>query len=173
MQLFSAFSLRLLKNQKKIKMCVYVWRYLLFFFFTCARLCSESPLRGSFLPLNLAIENLTVVLFLSRVIQFHFSPNALCVVCICVLLSDIRHTYEFQILHFLLNVSFRQSSSNITQGHDYLLVGWWLIIRAPSILYYNSFSYILLECLNVLLLKVEPRISFVRSRLLYFHSLYN
>lgn len=73
----------------------------MFFFFICARLGSESPLRGPFILLNLAIENLTVVLFLSRVIQFHFSPNALCVVCICVLPSDIRHTYEFQILQFL------------------------------------------------------------------------
>lgn len=62
----------------------------MFFFFTCARLGNESPLRGPFIPLNLAIENLTVVLFLPLLliflVSFNFiSPKVLCVVCISVL----------------------------------------------------------------------------------------
>lgn len=104
-RLFSAFLLRLLKNQKKNKdvfVCGEVSFVLLLVY--VALWWRESASRSNF-PLNLAIENLTVVLLFppaayiypGHSISFHLM---FCVVCIYVcflfaVTSDIRHNYEF------------------------------------------------------------------------------
>lgn len=136
MQLFSAFSLRLLKNQKKIKMSVCV--------FVCGGIfCSFSSLlapwqREPALPLNLAIQNLTVIIyFFLSLCQYPGHSKSpiffsLCRVYFRVFVtSDIRHTYEFPNRTIVFQMlAYANLPSNITQGHDYLLVGR-LIISAP------------------------------------------
>lgn len=67
-------------------------------------------------------------------------------VCLFVLRVILDTPTNFQILQvffFLFSVSaFANLPSNITQGHDYLLVGW-LIIRAP-LYFITILSHILL-----------------------------